>query len=318
MFYSKIGKMALGSRLRRLSELVTEDASKIYDLYEVELKPKWFPVFYYLSQNKENKPITTIANEIGQSHPSVIKIVREMSKNGLVVEKKDQLDKRKNKVELTKKGFEISFQIKKQYVDVTNAIENTLKQTQHNIWFAMEEFEFLLKQKPLYARVVEQKKSREAQNVEIVEYEAKYKDVFKSLNEEWITTYFKMEETDEISLENPQKYILDPGGKILVVLYKGNPIGVCALLKLDDSHYDYELAKMAISPKSQGKGIGFLLGKAIIDKAQSIGATSIYLESNTILKPAISLYQKLGFKKVFHCQSPYSRCNIQMELIFKS
>jgi hypothetical protein len=32
------------------------------------------------------------------------------------------------------------------------------------------------------------------------------------------------------------------------------------------------------------------------------------------LKPAISMYYKLGFKKVEDLPSPYERCNIQMEL----
>ena len=48
-FYNKTGKMALGSRLRRLSELITEQAGKVYSLYDIEMQPKWFPVFYALS-----------------------------------------------------------------------------------------------------------------------------------------------------------------------------------------------------------------------------------------------------------------------------
>ncbi|RZL43422.1 MAG: MarR family transcriptional regulator, partial [Pedobacter sp.] len=41
----------------------------------------------------------------------------------------------------------------------------------------------------------------------------------------------------------------------------------------------------------------------------------IYLESNTILKPAINLYHKLGFEKIAGKPTPYTRCNIQMELV---
>ena len=76
----------------------------------------------------------------------------------------------------------------------------------------------------------------------------------------------------------------------------------------------YELAKMAVSPKAKGKGIGFILGNTSIAKAKELGAKKIYLESNTILKPAINLYHKLGFKKVTGIPSPYERCNIQMIL----
>ena len=78
--------------------------------------------------------------------------------------------------------------------------------------------------------------------------------------------------------------------------------------------YDYELAKMAVSPAMQGKNIGFLLGRAVIEKAIALGARNVYLESNTILTPAIHLYHKLGFTKVVGHTTPYERCNIQMSL----
>ncbi len=84
---------------------------------------------------------------------------------------------------------------------------------------------------------------------------------------------------------------------------------------MQNEKYDYELAKMAVSPKAHGKGIGYLLGKAIIEEAISLGASTLYLESNTILRPAISLYEKLGFRKIAGHHTPYKRCNIQMELI---
>ena len=51
---------------------------------------------------------------------------------------------------------------------------------------------------------------------------------------------------------------LEKGGEILVALYKNEPVGVCALLKMNDEYYDYELSKLAVSPKVQGKGIGVL------------------------------------------------------------
>ncbi|MDY0780251.1 bifunctional helix-turn-helix transcriptional regulator/GNAT family N-acetyltransferase [Tenacibaculum sp. IB213877] len=314
MDYDEIGEMALGSRLRALSNLVTEDAQQIYQLYNVDLKPKWFPVFYYLSNHKEAKPITIIANEIGHSHPSVIKIVKEMSKAGLVEEKKDEYDGRKNNISLTQKGIKVSTQIQEQYSDVEQTIKNILSKTKNNLWFAIQEFEYLLGQKSLYERVLEEKKKRESANIKILEYLPEHHSAFKQLNEEWIKTYFKIEEADRKALDNPQEYILNNGGKILVAVENNEILGVCALIKMNDIDYDYELAKMAVSPKARGKGIGYLLGKSIIEKAKFLGAKSLYLESNTILKPAIALYNKLGFKKIVGHSTPYERCNIQMEL----
>lgn len=124
-----------------------------------------------------------------------------------------------------------------------------------------------------------------------------------------------MEEADYKALDNPKEYILDKGGKILVALYKNEPVGVCALIKMNNENYDFEMAKMAVSPKAQGKNIGWLLGEAIVKTAKELGASKLYLESNTILKPAINLYHKLGFEKVSGLATPYKRCNIQMELV---
>ena len=149
--------------------------------------------------------------------------------------------------------------------------------------------------------------------IEIVAYNSTYKTAFKELNKEWIDKYFVMEESDYKSLDSPEKYILEKGGSILVALYEKQVAGVCALIKMDD--HKYELAKMAVSPKHHGKGIGKRLGKAVIEKARSLNAKTIYLESNTVLAPAINLYYKLGFNKIEGEASPYDRCNIQMELV---
>ncbi|TCC93173.1 bifunctional helix-turn-helix transcriptional regulator/GNAT family N-acetyltransferase [Pedobacter hiemivivus] len=313
-FFEKTGKMALGSRLRLMTAKITDDAAKIYELYDVEFSPKWFPVFFVLAEDGE-KTITEIANEIGHSQPSVSKIIQELTTAGLVQENRESMDKRRNVVALTKKGMAISKRIKVQCADVDAAIESIISEARHNLWEAIEEWEYLLDQKSLLRRVQEQKKLRESKDVQIVPYEDQYQNAFRALNEEWISTYFQMEEADYKALDNPKSYILDKGGKVFVALYNNEPVGVCALIKMNDPDYDFELAKMAVSPKIQGKSIGWLLGQAVVNAAKDLGASKIYLESNTALKPAINLYQKLGFKKVVGRSTPYDRCNIQMELI---
>ena len=312
-FFHHTGKKAIGSRLRLLTDKITADAAELYKVYNVDLQPKWWPVFYVLSQ-KTAYTITEIAQQIGHSHPSVSKIVAEMSGKGLITERKDKEDGRKNVVMLSKKGLELTEKIKDQYVDVTNAVEAISQQTKHDLWKAIEEWEFLLSRKSLFQYVLEQKKQRESTHVKIVPYKPLYAGTFRKLNEEWITAYFKMEEPDYKALDHPKEYILNKGGVILVALYHDEPVGVCALIKMNDPDYDYELAKMAVSPKAQGKNIGWLLGRAIIEKARSLGAKKLYLESNTVLKPAINLYYKLGFKKITGRTTPYERSNIQMEL----
>ncbi|WP_222167208.1 bifunctional helix-turn-helix transcriptional regulator/GNAT family N-acetyltransferase [Edaphocola aurantiacus] len=313
-FFNKTGKMALGSRLRLLTAKVTEDATRIYELYHIDFSPKWFPVFFILAEEGP-RTITDIAAEIGHSQPSVTKIVKEMAKAGLAEDNLQSEDKRRNVVGLTAEGLKVAAKlIKIQCADIDAAMEGIITEARHNLWEAIAEWEFLLEQKSLFKRVLEQKKLREGKDVQIVAYKPEYQNAFRSLNEEWISNYFKMEAADYKALDHPEEYILHKGGQILVALYEGEPVGVCALIKMDDPDYDYEMAKMAVSPKAQGKSIGWLLGQAVIQAAKETGASKLYLESNTILKPAINLYYKLGFKKVSGRATPYERCNIQMEL----
>jgi len=142
-FFNQVGKLAIGSRLRMLTEKITEDAARIYKLYDIDMNPKWFPVFYVLSQGGA-KTITNIAKVIGHSHPSVSKIISEMSEHGLVAEKKDKDDGRRNMVSLSAKGKVITKKIADQYTDVNQAIEQLSAQTRNDLWKAIEEWEFLL------------------------------------------------------------------------------------------------------------------------------------------------------------------------------
>ena len=150
--------------------------------------------------------------------------------------------------------------------------------------------------------------------IQIVDFNPSHQEAFKSLNVEWITQYFRMEEADYKALDHPQENILDKGGYIAMALLNNSPVGTCSLMKMENDYFDYELAKMGVSPKVQGLGIGYQLGTRIIEKAQDLGAKNIFLESNTVLEPAIKLYRKLGFKEIDHIDTPYQRCNIQMAL----
>lgn len=241
-----------------------------------------------------------------------------MTKAGLVKSNLKSADKRQNLVGLTAKGKLLAASIQVQYQDVAAAIEDLENQATYHLWEAVAEWEFLLDQQSLLSRVKQQRKLRESKDVTIVGYSPKYKKAFKELNEQWITKYFELEQADKDAINHPQSYIINKGGQILVALYKNEPVGVCALIKMDHPKYDFEMAKMAVSPEAQGKRIGYMLGTAIIEVAKKAGATYLYLESNTKLTPAINLYYKLGFEKIPSSPSPYKRANIHMELSLKS
>lgn len=150
------------------------------------------------------------------------------------------------------------------------------------------------------------------EKIEIFKYHPDYKKYFKYLNMEWLQKFFVIEPIDEIVLSNPEE-ILNKGGQIFFAKLNDEVVGTCALLKLDDNLY--ELAKMAVRPEAQGKKIGKTLAIYAINYAKEEGVKEIVLESNTILKTAINLYYKLGFKEVpGYVSSKYIRSNIKMKL----
>ena len=71
---------------------------------------------------------------------------------------------------------------------------------------------------------------------------------------------------------------------------------------------------MAVSPQYQGRGIGTLLGEALLAYAREHEVRKIVLEGNTRLASSIALYRKLGFQEVPNLNAAYERCNIKMEL----
>jgi len=122
------------------------------------------------------------------------------------------------------------------------------------------------------------------------------KQSFVDLNVEWVEKYFKVEEADRKAWADPDGYVIKPGGRIFFAELNGELVGTCSLIAQGDGVY--ELAKMAVTEKAQGHGIGNLQLKHVIDEAIKMGAKRLVLETNSGLAPALHLYEKFGFKSL--------------------
>ena len=163
-----------------------------------------------------------------------------------------------------------------------------------------------------------QKSKKNQIAVEIVEYKPEYKIHYKNLNYEWLEKYFEIEFTDEKILSNPEKEIIEKNGFIFFALLKDNVIGTCTLMKHDNVHY--ELSKMCVTEKYQGKGVGEKLIDKVISKASQLGVEKIVLSTNCKLTAALSLYTKKGFHIIVEpliVNSDYKRESIHMCLNLK-
>ena len=155
--------------------------------------------------------------------------------------------------------------------------------------------------------------SSDPTEIEIVGYREELAPDFARLNYEWIEKAYTIEDHDRELLSDPHTHIIEPGGEILFAMSGENVAGTVALIPFGSD--SFELAKMAVSPESRGRGIGDRLMAASIDQARKAGKRSIILESNTRQVAAIALYRKHGFEETpLDPNSHFTRANIRMEL----
>ncbi len=310
--FNHLGELALGSRLKRLSDQIMRDGVKIYKDSNIDFEPRWFPVFYTLSKEAP-RGVTEISNDLGISHVAVSQVVRELLKTGFLVAVKDQLDGRRKLLSLSEKGKSLLPTMQDLWNDIAVATHQMISQHQTNIMDSLREVERSFFEKSLYQRVVKITRERCMDQVEIVEYQKKYKKYFKSLNYAWISKYFEVEVMDEHLLTNPDK-IIAQGGAIIFAKMNNQIVGTCALVKINE--HTYELAKMAVDERYRGRQVGKKLGMAVIERSVKLGAKNLILESNKKLIPALNLYKKLGFVPVCseHHKSMYQRVNITMQM----
>ncbi|MDQ7918302.1 GNAT family N-acetyltransferase [Mesonia sp. MT50] len=149
------------------------------------------------------------------------------------------------------------------------------------------------------------------QKVEIIEFSDDLQEPIKTLNYEWLEKYFRLEESDILSLSNPKKEIMDKGGFIFYAQVNEEIVGTYSLLKKKENIF--ELGKMAVSKKAQGHRIGTMLLEHCLRFATQKQIKIIVLYSNTRLESAIHLYRKYGFLEVELEKGFYERANIKME-----
>jgi GNAT superfamily N-acetyltransferase len=149
--------------------------------------------------------------------------------------------------------------------------------------------------------------------VEIVTYRPEFAEAFARLNYEWLEKYFTVEPLDEEYLSDPEGHIVQPGGEIFFAVEGDRVIGTCAAIPQADGAM--ELAKLAVTPDAQGRGLGRALSLAVIEFARSRQPKNLYLVSSTRLGPALRLYETLGFRHLpFPWPPPYTDADVYMEL----
>ena len=91
---------------------------------------------------------------------------------------------------------------------------------------------------------------------------------------------------------------------------QGNLLGTCGLYPMTGE--TVELRKMYFAKELRGRGVGKKTLERMIATARANGFKKIYLETATVLKEAVRLYEKFGFEPADEKHTP--RCDAAYSL----
>jgi len=110
----------------------------------------------------------------------------------------------------------------------------------------------------------------------------------------------------DLDLNDIEANYTDSGGLFEVLTDTTERIvATVGLFPMDDT--TIELRKMYFAPEIRGRGLGKKLLARMIDKARNLGYLRIYLETASVLKQAVHIYEQAGFHPVGVKHTP--RCD---------
>ncbi|MEO6329500.1 MAG: MarR family transcriptional regulator [Ginsengibacter sp.] len=148
---SKLGALAIGARMRRLTDMFARDVAIIYKEHHLDFEARYFVLFYLISQ-RDGIGIMEIAEELSLTHPGIIHLAKELEKKGYIKSVKSPTDNRKRMLSLSKKGKAALPEFKKVWDKIHKLNNKLMEKQQNNLLKAIAEMEALLEEKSYYRR----------------------------------------------------------------------------------------------------------------------------------------------------------------------
>ena len=307
------GALFLGSRLKRLAERMQGEVVLVAAEAGLAIHPSQYPLLATLDRHgPQTIGALTAAMELSQ--PAITRTAAKLAEMGLVSIDRLHKDQRHKTVSLTEAGI-AALERSKLHVwpQVEAAVREMLAGLDGPLLDQVSALERMLAETPLDARA--RAKAAPEAGLTILEYSDALAPAFGDINAQWIEAMYQMEQADRDVLNDPRGRIIDKGGDILFVEADGlGVVGACALQKTGEGQY--ELTKMGVLERARGRKVGEFLLKAMIARAERLGAKRLYLLSNRKSAAAIHLYEKFGFEhdeeimQTFGAR--YERCNVAM------
>ena len=309
-YLAEVGVLALGSRLRAVSEQLYAVADEIYAAHGIALEARWFPVLRTI-HDRGPQSVGDLAKAAGLTHSSISQLATRLTKDDWLTAVPGRDDRRVRELALTDKAAAALRKAKPLWRALRDELDARCRSDGIDLMAAVGRLEKMLDD-TMAAAVTERARKLGADAIEIVPFAPSLRDHFYRLNAEWLNRYFYIEEGDHAVLSAPEKHILERGGSIYFALHGEEVVGTCALLPVGND--EVELTKMAVDPAARGLGIGRLLLEHAIRAFEREGRSTLFLETNTKLAPAIRMYESVGFEhqSATRADTHYQRANVYM------
>ena len=311
-----LGLLALGTRLRVISEQMMGTVKSFYEDNGLGFEPRWFPLFRIV-QARPGIGMMELAQAIGVSHVAVNAFCKQLMANNLITLTPDPNDARAKQLSLSPEGEVLYTRLEPAWFVLKEALQNVFPEDDATRLLAtLSQLEEALDEKAIPRGLKSiLKPANVLGTLKIVPYShdnPDHKRYFTALNIEWLEQYFTVEPVDWQMFADPHATIIAKGGSIYMAQVGSQIVGTCALVKRSEDMY--EMAKMAVSSLFQGKGIGTKLVAVILDHARSLGLKKLYLVSSVKLPYAVATYRKLGFvDSDLAIHDLYERADITLE-----
>ena len=153
-YLNELAELALGTRLKRLSDRLTADATKVYRAFGFDLQPKWFTLLSLL-HTKGQVSVVNAAELLGLSQPAISQFSRDLVAQGIVVSTVCDDDSRKRQLTLSKNGKSLVKKLQPMWAAVDAAAKELCREDGNNFYQSLVSFERVLARKSLLERALE-------------------------------------------------------------------------------------------------------------------------------------------------------------------
>jgi DNA-binding MarR family transcriptional regulator/GNAT superfamily N-acetyltransferase len=293
MYLESLGKLALGSRLKALSDHLYGAVDQVYQARGARIESRWLPVLRYL-WDVGPRPVTEVAEAIGQTHSAVSQLADKLVRAGMVKRRRDPADGRRSVLTLTDKAHRALSELGPLWWAVRQGVTDALGEHVERLLDAVAACERALRERPVADAILAAHAALLAAPLEVVPYAPALRTHFRRLNLQWLERHFRVEDIDRAVLDDPERHILRSGGAISFARLGKEVVGTCALLQ--ESPGVFELTKMGVDEGFRGLGAGRRLLDEAIAEFHRRGGRMLFLESSSTLKPALRMYEQAGFR----------------------